>query len=442
MFVRNLEIAGAAAVLVALFVVLRSSSKVPRPARFSLLALLGVLLFNHLANILEWSGIDFADELADNLSVVVPLIWGFFLFEIGRSYLTARVDAGAQEFLFLLERVPASVACLGADGKLEAFSRAWRRGFPTSVVGESLVRSLPVRLPTLEAGINDCLREGKEVTANEEAASDESGRTRYFRWALRRWSHPHQPDPGTLLVLEEITEEIEVETKRVVAAEELARAQRLAHLGALAAGAAHDFNNLLQVIHSAAWELEQGSDAKEAAHDLNQALSTAGALTKAMLKFGKPEDVARGPVDLRALVSDLQGLFGHALGRRHKLVVSMPPGVDLVVHGSAARLQQAIMNLITNARDAMPDGGEISLGLRIEGGQALIAVCDHGVGMPESIREQLFKPFFTTKGAHGTGLGLRVVRSVVEEHGGKIDFESEPGKGTTFRVWLPLSAPG
>ena len=126
-----------------------------------------------------------------------------------------------------------------------------------------------MRLPALEAGIADCLREGKEVTASEEAATDESGRMRYFRWALRRWSPPDQPRPGTLLVLEEITEDVEVETKRVVAAEELARAQRLAHLGQLAAGAAHDFNNLLQVMHSAAWELEQGLGTKDAARDLN-----------------------------------------------------------------------------------------------------------------------------------------------------------------------------
>jgi signal transduction histidine kinase len=297
-----------------------------------------------------------------------------------------------------------------------------------------------VHLSGLERGIAECLREGREVTANEEAARDESGRLRYFRWALRRWSHPEHPRPGTLIVLEEITEEVEVETRRSIAAEELARAQRMAHLGQLAAGAAHDFNNLLLVMHSAAWELEQSSDAKEAADDLKRALTTAGALTKAMLEFGKSEGGAYGPVDLRALIADLESLFGHALGRRHKLVVTMCTE-DVAVKGSSSRLQQAIMNLITNARDAMPEGGEIALTLAVEQRQALIALRDYGVGISDSIREHLFTPFFTTKGTQGTGLGLRVVRSVVEEHGGKIAFDSTPGEGTTFRVWLPLAGP-
>jgi signal transduction histidine kinase len=398
------------------------------------------LLLNHLANVVEWSGYAWADTVADQLSIIVPMIWALFLFEIGRSYLTAKVDAGAQEFLFLLERVPASVACLSANSTLEAFSRAWRRGFPASVVGNPLAASLPVRLPALEVGIAESLRAGKEVTSSEEAARDELGRMRYFRWALRRWSQADHPRPGTLLVLEEITEDVEGETKRALAAEELSRAQRMAHLGQLAAGAAHDFNNLLLVIQSAAWELEQGSQAKEAAEDLKRALIAAAELTNAMLKFGKAEGGTRGPVDLRGLLTELEGLFAHALGRRHKLVVSLPPpGTEVTVRGSPSRLQQAILNLVTNARDAMPEGGEIALSLSVEGEQALVTVQDSGVGIPESLRDQLFTPFFTTKGAQGTGLGLRVVQSVVNEHGGKIAFESEAGAGTTFRVWLPLS---
>ena len=109
------------------------------------------------------------------------------------------------------------------------------------------------------------------------------------------------------------------------------------------------------------------------------------------------------------------------------------------VQGNAARLQNAIMNLVTNARDAMPQGGEIALALTVLDDDALITVRDQGIGMTDSVREQLFTPFFTTKGELGTGLGLRIVRSVAEEHGGEIEFQSEPGAGTLARLRLPLA---
>ena len=172
--------------------------------------------------------------------------------------------------------------------------------------------------------------------------------------------------------------------------------------------------------------------------EMQAALRTAAALTKSMLQFGKAGTQKRAALDFRALVVDLQKLLNHVLGRRHRVVMTVDPNRAVNVYGNEARLQQAVLNLVTNARDAMPDGGDIQLSLEVVGQEVRLCVRDSGVGMSEEVRKQLFAPFFTTKDASGTGLGLNVVRSVVEEHQGSITLDSQLGLGTTFRISLPL----
>ncbi len=432
------ESAGLAAALIALFFTARSSGAIPRNPQIALLFLLGLIVLLHLANILEWSGVEWADAVADHVSIVVPLLWGLFLLEVGRCYLSARVDAGTEQLRFFLEKVPVPVACLGSDSTLQAYSFAWQKALPGSALGVPLDEVLPVSLPNLERCIDECIREGKEACCFEEETEDDAEDKRYFRWALRRWVTPDHLHPQILLVLEEITSHIDSETQRFMAAEELARAQRLAHLGQLAAGAAHDFNNLLQVIYTAALDIRENPADERASRDLDSALQTATELTRSMLQFGKVGSDARGLVDLRQVVVDLQGLFSHALSRRHEVEIALPDDHSLPIYGSKVRLQQAVLNLLLNARDAMPEGGTIQLSLGVHEGNARLMVRDFGVGMTEEVQKQLFTPFFTTKGELGTGLGLGVVRSVMEEHGGRLSVESEPGVGTTFHVWLPL----
>jgi signal transduction histidine kinase len=297
---------------------------------------------------------------------------------------------------------------------------------------------LPAPLPGLERAIASCAATGTEVKSAEDEARDEQGRERYFRWAVRSLSHPDHERPLVLLMLEEITTSVEAQTHRALAADELARAQRMAHVGQLAAGAAHDFNNLLHVIQMAALELQAGDDQDTAMDQIQSALRTAGALTRSMLQFGKAGTQKRAPLDLRALVVDLQGLLNHVLGRRHRVVMTGDPRRPVNVQGNETRLQQAILNLVTNARDAMPEGGDIELALEVVGRKVSLSVKDTGVGMSEEVQKQLFAPFFTTKDEAGTGLGLNVVQSVVNEHQGTISVDSQPGVGTTFRLTLPV----
>ena len=432
------EAAGFVAAVVACAFVARARRAIPSAARAVLFGLLAMLVSGHVVNVLEWSGVGWADTIGDEISIVVPLLWGLFLLEIGRSYLTAQVDANTEQLRFFLEKVPVPVACLSSDSCLQAFSLSWSRILPASSLGVPLSRVLPAPLHGLESAIEQTSARGSEASSTEESATDAEGRRHYFRWAVRRWSHPDHQRPLLLVMLEETTGAIEAEASRALAAEELARAQRLAHVGQLAAGAAHDFNNLLHVIQMAALEVQQRPGSEEATQELQSAIKTASALTRSMLQFGKAGTVSRTAIDLRALVLDLQGLMNHVLGRRHRVLVSTDATGPIQVYGNEARLQQAVLNLITNARDAMPDGGDIRITLTVAEREVELSVQDTGVGMSEEVRKRLFSPFFTTKDASGTGLGLSVVRSAVEEHQGKISVDSELGVGTTFRVKLPL----
>jgi signal transduction histidine kinase len=206
----------------------------------------------------------------------------------------------------------------------------------------------------------------------------------------------------------------------------------------MAAGAAHDFNNFLQVISAAMFELEGDPKHNEATANVQRALEAARDLTRAMLRFGREPTEQNVPVDLVSLLEGMQRPLSYALGRQHRLEVQLPNGRDITIEGRAARIQQALLNLAINARDAMPDGGAIQVALAVEENEAVLRVHDSGIGIPASVRGKLFTPFFTTKGAQGSGLGLNVVKTVVEEHHGQIVVESEPEQGTTFSLRLPL----
>lgn len=436
--IQVLEGAGLLAALLAFSLVISRQRLAQRSVRLCLRALFALFAFNHLANLLEAGGVRWADTIADQLSLMVPVLWGLFLLETGRAYISERLRASDEQVRFFLENVPASVAWLDSQRHLLGFSKAWKVGHPASEAGVALAHALPLPLPLLEAAIERSLRDSVDSPLTEETVHASSGERRHFRWSTKRWSHPDRAEPGVLLLVDDITSEREAEATRLLASEELARTQRLADVGQLAAGAAHDFNNFLQIIHAASWEIEsEPSRTASALSNIRQALDAAARMTRTMLHFGSGQATDARQVDLRVLVRELRSPLQHALGRLHRLEVVMPELGDLIVWGSATRLQQAVLNLAINARDAMPQGGTIEVSVGGDGTEILLRVKDSGQGMSDEVRSKLFTPFFTTKGARGTGLGLRVVRSAVEEHKGTVTVESAPGAGTTFSVRLP-----
>jgi PAS domain S-box-containing protein len=254
------------------------------------------------------------------------------------------------------------------------------------------------------------------------------------------------------------TRQHEIEREREALEQQVIQAQRMESIGTLAGGVAHDFNNLLTaILGNLGMAREQGRD--EAAlggllSEIEEAVNRAGALTRQLLLFGRRAELQRQPVDMGQEVDDLMRMLRRLIGEDVSIRWALPHQPVMVL-GDSSQLDQVVMNLAVNARDAMPNGGLLTLELRAVtldenfvlrapasrmGRFAELVVTDTGAGMaPETIR-RIFEPFFTTKGLGvGTGLGLAVVYGIVKNHDGWIEVDSEPGRGSSFRIYLPLT---
>ncbi|HEX7086795.1 MAG TPA: ATP-binding protein [Vicinamibacterales bacterium] len=241
---------------------------------------------------------------------------------------------------------------------------------------------------------------------------------------------------------------------------ELLHAQRLEALGRLAGGIAHDFNNLLTVISGYTelllGELEPESRLREPIGLIRQAGDHAAALTRQLLAFSRRQAVQPSHLDLNLVVSNLARMLQRVIGEDIELTIELAPGV-LHVRADQRQVEQVLMNLTVNARDAMPRGGQLRIATaevalsENEAGRLLPAapagryVCltvrDTGCGMDARTRARIFEPFFTTKDVgKGTGLGLSTVYGIVTQADGHLHVASEPGRGTTFEVYLPAQA--
>jgi PAS domain S-box-containing protein len=252
-----------------------------------------------------------------------------------------------------------------------------------------------------------------------------------------------------------------LEEERRALERQLERAQRLESLGVLAGGIAHDFNNLLAgVMGNAEYLRENVTDAgdREAAQAIVTAAQRAAALTRQMLAYAGQRDLGnRGPVDLGVLVRELRTLLDATLSKKASLELAIEP--NTVVLGDRATIGQVLMNLLTNASDALGDQpGRIEVRARPvsevdarwdaaqgasvgSGSWILVEVRDTGAGMDAATRGRVFEPFFSTK-ERGHGLGLAACLGIVSAHGGAVLVESEPGKGSCFSVLLPASSTG
>ena len=254
-----------------------------------------------------------------------------------------------------------------------------------------------------------------------------------------------------LCLREDITDRKQLE-------QELRQAQKMESLGTLAGGIAHDFNNLLAIINGYAdFCLNHSSDpaqARKSLHEIHRAAQRASGLVRQILTFSRKNEVRFAPFDLNQQVRELMALLTETFPRivtiEIRLADLLPP-----LMADQSQVQQILLNLCVNARDAMPQGGTLSISTDLrEGGEfpgvmgvdprktyACLRVADTGTGMTPEVRAHLFEPFFTTKpGSQGTGLGLAVVYGIVTNHKGFIDVQSTPGAGSTFIAGLPLSA--
>jgi len=255
-----------------------------------------------------------------------------------------------------------------------------------------------------------------------------------------------------LMVSQDITERLALENQ-------LRQAQKLEAVGQLAAGIAHDFNNLVTIIMGhAELQLATGdvpADLGASLQQINAAAQRAAGLTRQLLAFSRREPGATGAVDLKQLVDSVSQMIARILGENIELQVTSPNDLP-PVEANAGEIEQVLVNLAVNSRDAMPKGGKlrmVSTAVRVdttwvarnpqarEGDFVCLAVMDQGCGMDAATLKRIFEPFFTTKPpGKGTGMGLASVFGIVRQHKGWIEVDSELGKGSTFSVFLPVSS--
>jgi PAS domain S-box-containing protein len=257
-------------------------------------------------------------------------------------------------------------------------------------------------------------------------------------------------------VFDNITPRKTSEEERLILEAQLLQSQKMEAIGKLAGGVAHDFNNVINAIMGFCtliqMKLKPDDPATNYLREILSASERAANLTNSLLAFSRKQIISVKPVNLNESIRSVAKLCKNFLGEDLKLVLDLEEK-DVVVVADSGQLDQILMNLATNARDAMPEGGTLTIGVRLveidrdfirkhgfgaEGKYAVIFVDDTGCGIREDIRNQIFEPFFTTKEVgKGTGLGLSIVYGIVKQHNGFIDVFSRPGEGSSFRIYLP-----
>ena len=347
----------------------------------------------------------------------------------------------------ILEATPDCVAIAAADGRLLYLNRAGRRlaglddgADPGAATGLQLFPA-----DAVEAAVSAGAWSGEGVLRSPGGKD----------FPVSQVILAHAAPGGVVEFLSTVARDVS-ERKRLE--EQLRQAQKMEAVGRLAGGVAHDFNNLLCVITGYSELLLGGLKAGEPSHgpllEVKKAADRAAGLTRQLLAFSRKQILTPCVLNLNTLVGDMGRMLRRLIGEDVELRTELEPALHLVT-ADAGQVEQILMNLAVNARDAMPQGGRLTIATRnVEltpgqarelpevrpGPHAVLEVSDTGCGMDDWVKAHLFEPFFTTKAVgEGTGLGLATVYGIVKQSGGHVAVESAPGRGATFRVYFPLA---
>ena len=343
-----------------------------------------------------------------------------------------------EHYRSLIEHSLDLITILNLDGTVRYASPSHERllGYPADkLVGRN---ALSFVHPEDVSRVQSALVNGNQGRAIEFRVFHRDGSVRVLESFSRDLSHIAGVN-GMVVNARDITERKRLE-------EQLHHSQRLEAVGRLAGGVAHDFNNLLMVITGYSHMLLDAMHPSDPARlDLEQVVKAserATDLTRQLLAFSRRQGVRASLVDLNALVREMDRMLRRMLGEDIEFTAVLAPQLK-AVHADPGQIEQVILNMVVNARDAMPNGGKLLLETKNAdtSGRPLVSLSirDTGVGMDARVLSRIFEPFFTTK-AHGTGLGLATSYGIIKENGGDICVESSPGSGTIFRIELPVAA--
>ena len=344
----------------------------------------------------------------------------------------------------LIESLPGAFVLIDEDGRVLRWNANLERliGYPPEeILGRQALEFVAEgdRDRTAAAMI-EALQTGRADVEMRLLARDGSSRPFYMSGvAVERDGRRHVVVNG-----------VDLSERRAIEAQ-LLHAQKMESIGRLAGGFAHDFNNMLVAVMSFAeillMDMAEDDARRDDVQTIREAALRASDLTRQLLAFSRRQVLNPKPTNLNRLVGDLDKMLRRMIGDDVELVTLFGDGLG-VVEVDAGQIESALINLAVNARDAMPDGGTLLIevgnvelgpdGVGLHGPAVRLTVTDTGVGMSEEVRAQIFEPFFTTKEPDkGTGLGLASVYGIVQQSGGQIAVDSEPGRGTTFTIDLP-----
>ena len=329
----------------------------------------------------------------------------------------------------------------------DAMAKMYGRASARELIGRPIAEFFILHDPVTKQFMENFIRAGYRVSDEESRELDAHGQRKIFRntmagvvldghW-VRTWG-----------ITRDVTERVHLEAQ-------LRNAQQMEAIGRLAGGVAHDFNNILSIIMGHGELLLRasglGDRARSGIEQIQRAAERAASLTQQLLAFSRKQVLQPAVLDLNEAVSDLQKMLARVIGEDIELIASLHPSL-MPVKADPGQVEQVLMNLAINARDAMPQGGRLTmetsnvevsaeLGRELDlpaGHYAMLKVVDTGHGMDAATLPHIFEPFFTTKPmGKGTGLGLSTVYGILKQSGGNIQVESEVGRGTVFRVYLP-----
>jgi two-component system cell cycle sensor histidine kinase/response regulator CckA len=367
----------------------------------------------------------------------------------GRKRMEAELRDSEERYRLLFERNLAGVYRSTLDGRMlecnRAFAQMMGYGSPAEVLAQPAA-AFHADARARETFLEQLRREGSLLNyENVGRRKDGSG-----IWVIENVSLLRTEDGSPEILLGTVIDM----TERRKLEEQLLQSQKMEAVGRLAGGIAHDFNNLLTAVSGYTelliGQLAEGDPRRESAEEIRQAGHRAAALTQQLLAFSRRQVLEPRVLDLNAVISNMERMLRRVIGEDIELSTSLA-GSLWRTKADPAQIEQAILNLVVNARDAMPRGGQLTLetanvdlDAKYSGGapgpHVMLAVSDTGVGMDKEQQARLFEPFYTTKErGKGTGLGLSTTYGVVKQSGGSIWVYSERGLGTTFKIYLPRS---